>query len=185
MSIAAAVVASEGRFGMDVASFAGAPFQQTWYDLPLWELFFNRFPCRSVVELGTGQGGMAIFFAVQALRRGMKFTTFDRERLYDDQTYKALGELGARCHLVELFDRAEFVRGLLSAQERPLVLFCDNGDKPREFREFRPVLTSGDYVAVHDWNAEIRLSDIQPELPMVLADECDKTGSITRFFRVP
>jgi len=170
---------------MDVASFAGAPFQQTWFDLPLWEHFLNTFKCRSLLELGTGQGGMALFFAAQAAARGMTYTTLDREDLCRADVSAAMGRLGAKRHLVEVFDRADFVHGLIAAAERPLVLFCDNGNKPREFQTFSPSLQSGDFVAVHDWNAEIRLSDVRPELPMILAEECDATNSITRFFRKP
>ena len=170
---------------MDTASFGGAPFQQTWYDLPLWEHFLNEYPCRSIVELGTGQGGMAVFFAMQALARGMKFRTFDREPLTAMSTREVLATLGADWHLIDIFDRPEIVRAVLREFPHPIVLFCDDGNKPREFQTFAPSLVSGDLVAVHDWNAEIRAEDIRPALPMILQEECEATNSVTRFFRVP
>lgn len=165
-------------------SFAGVPFQQGWGDLELWEHFLSRYPVRSLVELGTGQGGMAIFFAVQALARGAAYTTFDRERLYGAPVERVLEQLGAHQVLIELFERADFVRGVLAVQPKPLLLFCDDGDKPREVGTFAPALAQGDYLAVHDWNAEIHPADIPPELEALLGPECDELGSITRFFRV-
>jgi cephalosporin hydroxylase len=165
-------------------SFAGIPFQQGWGDLEIWEHFLHNYPCRSIVELGTGQGGMAIFFATQAHVRGARFSTFDREQLYGDAAARALGRLGAHRHLVDVFERADYVRGVIEAQDTPVVLFCDNGDKPREVRTFAPSLSRGDYLAVHDWNAEIRASDMPPGLEELMGPACDAVGSITRFFRV-
>jgi len=165
-------------------TFAGVPFQQGWGDLELWEHFLSRHPVRSLVELGTGQGGMAIFFATQALARGADYSTFDREKLYGDDVARTLDRLGAHCHRIELFEQPDLVRGVLLAQRKPLLLFCDDGDKPREVRTFASSLAAGDYLAVHDWNAEIRASDIPPMLEELLGPECDALGSITRFFRV-
>lgn len=165
-------------------SFGGAPFQQTWNDLPIWERFFNRYPCKSIVDFGTGQGGMALFFAAQAYVRGMKYTTFDRDRLCDERVYAALKALGAETHQAHIFDDLKFVSNIIKQQSGPIVLFCDNGDKPREYRTFWPLLLPGDFIAVHDWGAEIRETDIVPQFPMVMVEECESTDSVTRFFAI-
>ena len=171
---------------VDSSNFAGIPFQQTWRDLPLWETLLSTRPIKAIAELGTGQGGMAVFFAMQAAARGMKFATFDRQRLFGDDALRMLERLGATYHEVDIFGRADYVRGVLAALPRPLALFCDNGDKPREFETFLPELRSGDVIAVHDWNAEIGPQHVPAAIMMILRDECEKTEhGMTRFFLKP
>lgn len=60
-------------------TFCGVPISQTWNDLCLWEEFLNRTELRSFVELGTWRGGMAVMLSMQALARGFKVVTVDRE----------------------------------------------------------------------------------------------------------
>jgi cephalosporin hydroxylase len=166
--------------------FLGVPLAQTWQDLALWEAFLERYPCASILELGTWRGGMALFLALQARWRGAEFATLDlhqgglvgRERLE---------ETGARVLEADLFsfEGQAVVQRLVRELPKPLLLFCDDGDKPREWRTFVPLLSPGDRVAVHDWDAEFRLEDCDPPLPMVLPGECESVRSLTRFFLVP
>jgi len=70
---------------------------------------------------------------------------------------------------------------------RPILLFCDNGDKPREFREFVPHLRVGDCVGVHDWGSEIHRADVTifgDALKPVWWNLFEGAGSITRFLKV-
>jgi hypothetical protein len=46
--------------------------------------------------------------------------------------------------------------------EGPCYLYCDNGDKPKEFRTYAPLLASGSAVSVHDWTQEIQPADVEP-----------------------
>ena len=71
-----------------------------------------------------------------------------------------------------------------SGAKKPLILFCDNGNKKREFREFVPFLKSGDFVVVHDWGSEFLQKDVIYWVNDLLGDVCDKFGSRTRFFEV-
>ena len=52
-------------------------------------------PARSLIELGTWHGGMALFLALQCRGRGMDFTTFDRADLVGDR-WPLIEALGAR-----------------------------------------------------------------------------------------
>lgn len=163
-------------------TFAGAPFQQTWNDLPIWEHFLNRFPCRSIVDIGTGVGGMALFLAVQAFTRDMRHTTIDKNRICDDRVVRLLHDLGTSDRLLHAFKDVDAISRIIVEQPRPLVLFCDNGDKPREVELYAPSLRPGDFLAVHDWGAEIGEAHIPNGYRMVLRAECESTDSVTRFF---
>jgi len=76
---------------------------------------------------------------------------------------------------------------LTQPELHPFLLFCDDGDKPREFRTCVPWLWPGDLVAVYDWDMEFGVNDVQPVAVLVtelLASELYAyPKSKTRFFR--
>jgi|GEM_PF-5515294 len=166
-------------------SFGGYEAAQSWSDLALWEEFLNRYTPAALVELGTWSGGMAAFFGFQGLARGMKVTTIDRNHCLLE-CGGLLERLGVKTLLMDLLaeSAADELASALAGQPRPLMLFCDNGDKPREFRSFAPLLATGDFIAVHDWGSEIREADLEPRVPMVMAAECEAIASFTRFFQL-
>jgi len=167
------------------SSFLGCSMQQMWADLAVWERFLNKRHIRSLIELGTGHCGMAVFLSLQCLNRGMNFLTCDiyRNSRLDDFVPELIG-LGDHFMQADVFASPHLVSKLQRA-ERPLVLFCDNGDKPREVQTLVPMLHVGDYVAVHDWGSEIGDNDMAGlAIEPVLREECEQWASITRFWRV-
>jgi len=145
-------------------TFAGSLIAQAWNDLPLWEEFLNRHAVRSIVELGTFRGGMAIFLALQAGARQVRFVTMDAnlDQIENPQFLGALGATVVRANLLE--DSAVLAMGeLLEELPKPVLLFCDNGNKREEVRRFAPLLQVGDYLAIHDWGSEISAADIATE----------------------
>ena len=52
------------------------------------------------------------------------------------------------------------MRELIAGAPRPFVLYCDNGNKPREVDAFASALHVGDFLAVHDLGTEIFAQDI-------------------------
>jgi cephalosporin hydroxylase len=176
------------------STFAGVPAAQYWSDFCLWEHLLNWSRPASIVELGTGRGGMALYLATQAQLRGLHFATHDHAPPL------------VRVPAIEPFFREGDV---LREPERvvldpkPLVLFCDDGDKPREIETFAPRLEAGDLLAVHNWGVEVGprrnphagqegspqrqrlgLDDVPVELlEPVLVDLCLSLDSPTRVFR--
>ena len=134
-------------------SFFGVRAIQHWSDVALWECLFNEHEIKTVIELGSGGHGLSIIFALNAVTRGLELITIDRKR-YDSIDWplpKLLG-LEDTFHALDIFGngRKKLIDYISSAQ-RPLLLFCDNGDKAKEFATFVPCLQPGDYVGVHDW----------------------------------
>lgn len=167
-------------------TFAGAGMAQTWNDLALWEAFLDRHRIASFVELGTWRGGMAVFLAVQCRARGIRFVSVDWDT-GQIQRPDLLQDLAAEVLAVDLHSGEGAVRmkDILAALPRPLLLFCDDGDKRLEVSTFGPCLQSGDLLAVHDWLAEIGPEDVPGEYLPVMVGECEATRSLTRFFAVP
>jgi hypothetical protein len=127
---------------------------------------------------------MAAFLAVQCLARGARFVTIERS-LDVVQHRDLIEKLGAELMELDLFgaEASGKIAALFASLPRPAVLFCDDGDKPREVREFGPLLLESDYLAVHDWGGEIFAADIPDEFVPVLGGECEATASLTRFYR--
>lgn len=135
-------------------TFLGAHCCQSWADFYVWEQLLNAHPeLRSVVELGTGEGGFSRYLYLQCQTRGLRFSTFDHIRM---DTHKQPG-----FYKLDIFaNPRKVVTQLLS----PGLLFCDNGDKPREVEVSAPLLHPGDLLVVHDWNVEIHRKHIPPVL---------------------
>jgi hypothetical protein len=125
-------------------TFLGVNCSQSWADFQLWENLLTAHPeLRSIVELGTGEAGFSRFLHIQAEARGLEFATFDRVRM-DRHRQPGFRKL-------DIFDKPGAV---VSSFVHPVVLFCDNGDKPREVATFAPHLQPGDLLVVHDYGTE-------------------------------
>lgn len=146
----------------------GRLMSQTWDDVRLYEMLLNAHPeLRAIVELGTAQGGLSWYLSYQAGARGMTFKTFDVVRPDSEvPNWQRLNVLREVDEIVRWF-------------EHPMLLVCDNGNKPLEVSLYAPKLRQGDLLAVHDWNTEIYEDDIPTTLRMVHEDWCQ---SMTRVF---
>lgn len=168
------------------ASFLGYAIQQYWMDLAIWELFLQGNTICSLIELGTGYCGMSTYLFLQCIQRNLQFLTFDikPKANLDRPLSKFLG-LGEHFIETDIFANSDLVKSSIERMPKPLLLFCDNGNKPREFSIFVPLLSSGDYVVVHDWGSEIRASDVEGfSIEPVMKEECENWKSITRFWRI-
>jgi len=167
-------------------TFGGVFAAQAWRDLALWEVFLSNYPSASLVELGTWRGGMALFLGSQCLLRDMPFVTIEGN-LGQVQRPDLIERVGGKLMELDLLggDAAIQMKALLEDLPKPVCLFCDNGDKRREWKAFVPLLESGDRIVVHDWGHEFFEQDVDPVAEMVLKGECEAVGSITRFFILP
>jgi len=90
------------------------------------------------------------------------------------------------------FQRADIFKikkqiGKIIQKEGRTIIFCDNGDKPKEFNTFVPYMKKGDVIAVHDWGTEIFIEDVRDgcreyNLEETLGKYSDEEGA-TRFFQ--
>jgi hypothetical protein len=168
-------------------NFLGLEMYQEWSDLHVWNQFFIAHPVRTFVELGTGHGGMAFFFALQCYQRKINFYTFDNQNYFDFVSgVPGLMHMIDCFHFVDIFkEGAERISQIVQLAPHPLILFCDNGDKPREWRTFGPWLHPGDFIAVHDWGTEFKETDIVDfSVEKIMEDQrALETHSMTMWFR--
>jgi len=155
----------------------------------VWDRLLTAHPeLRSLVELGTGQGGTSLYLLLQCIQRGMTFDTFDTAPAWAcDTPVGKLAMLGQHFHCGSYLDALRpLLERILDNGPHPLLLFCDGGDKPRDFQMFAPLLKVGDLIAVHDFGGEFSEPDTDPVKALVEAIfevERLQVGSRTGFYR--
>lgn len=158
---------------MKNTSFGGVPMAQTWTDFLLWEGVLNDNPqLTTICELGTWMGGFSLYLAAQARVRGQRFRTYDSV-----EPERSIPSFVRHDVLTDPQPVIDYLG------EGPWILFCDNGNKPRELQTFAPHLTEGSLLVVHDWGTEVVSGDVPDSLEMLYEDFCDQIGSISRVFK--
>lgn len=122
-------------------------------------LYENHFD--TIIELGTADGGLTLLFGLHALAAGSIVVTFDLGREPTGGTYKALKPLLPIAFFNNNVFSDEGMRWIKDYMKRGRVLlYCDDGKKPREFNTFAPFLKPNDVIMAHDRDVEIFLEDI-------------------------
>jgi len=143
------------------SSLYGLPMQQTWEDLVLWEWFLNRVQVKSILELGTGSATFSCYLLTQCISRGLSFATVDIHIPEQHSLHKILG-IPSVFHQIDLSKPGakKEVGRVMAGLPRPIILYCDNGDKPHEVAVFSDLLQRGDYLGVHDYGIEFHEHDL-------------------------
>lgn len=163
---------------------------QYWSDLLLWEYILNDRPdVKALIELGTWEGGMSLYLLAQCIERGLPFLTIDHTPPAGLHT----SPLAIQLQLAEHFWQQDLleagvdqVRQTIAGSPHPLILLCDNGNKPRELELYVPGLAPGDLIAVHDWGTETNPPDLAPVQTLVepIYEEWQaRVGSATMWLR--
>jgi cephalosporin hydroxylase len=141
--------------------FIGTEAQHSPYTYDLISSILRKNQTDQIVELGTAEGGLSIYFALWAHRLGIPFHTFDIKQHIDKKTLQVLNKLGGQFHLMDALSPkgVKFIRKTLKGKRS--YLFCDNGDKPKEVELFLPFLKKGSVISVHDWLTEVHPSDVK------------------------
>jgi hypothetical protein len=133
-----------------MGSLFGREIGQVENDLFAWEQILNLNPqFHWIIELGTYQGGMSWYLYTQAMARNLRFATLDiNEPL----------EYVPSFYQLDLME--DFPSYWLWPKNAPGILFCDNGNKPREVELYKDQIHSESCIVVHDWGTEFVEADI-------------------------
>lgn len=158
-------------------SFGGIEVAQWRCDFWMWEYVLNdNSQLKAIFELGTWLGGFSWWLAGQCRARDMHFETYDmtRPQFRPPPMFIRL----------DVFADREFIGETIRGYE-PCVVFCDNGNKPREMAEYSQEIRSPEsLLVVHDWGTEFMPDDVPDNLTMVYGDFCESLGSLSRVFRL-
>lgn len=140
--------------------FCGIEMSHNYYVYHILSVNVASHPqIRSLVELGTGQGGLSAFCGVLGLRFGLPVHSFDICREFGSNTERFLQRLGVTFHQVDVFCAEGRDRVQQIVAGRPTYLICDDGDKRREFAAYAPLLPAGSLISVHDLGCEFLPED--------------------------
>jgi cephalosporin hydroxylase len=168
-------------------TFLGDTMSQSFTALFMWEKFLSSISFDRIIELGTSNGTLALYFYLFCINRGADFYTFDIAKDYQSSSVKRLVTFDRVFKSHDVLNDTGHITSLI--QEKGItIVFCDNGDKPRELEIYGAVMKTGDYIAVHDWNHEVRYRQIKSllrrhHLAMVHEDLCKKASSHIRIFQ--
>ncbi len=135
----------------NIGELFGRPIGQSWDDLRLWENVLNNFDhFKWIVEFGSWEGSMSLYLFVQCWSRDLYFYTFDKKHPEKETPY---------------FINADVLEDnvwpmLSKLKTAPGILFCDNGDKPKEVKKYHKIIHRDSFIAVHDWKTEFKEPDI-------------------------
>ena len=156
-------------FNPKKVTFCGIKTWQTWTALYMLErILWKDRDIKRVVELGTARGGLALFMGVHLKLRDGMLLTLDVRRLVDNKWIEQASRFNVKFEQKDVFDSetVEEVRGFIS-NHRTLI-FCDNGDKPRELQTYSKILKPNDLIMAHDWGKEIKREDLTAEILSIL-----------------
>lgn len=161
---------------------------QTTKAIWLWEQVLEHQLFKRFIDIGTWKGNLSFYFYLYCLAREADFYTYDVKNRWAQFLYKLKTEMGFDKHFYQLdvFQNIEEI-GKLISQNGQTILFCDNGNKPREFNVFARFLKIGDIITVHDWNKEVFPENVKKpceeyKLKEVFVKESDEEG-LTRIFK--
>ena len=169
----------------------GVQTMQSWDDLFFLNEVLNNPTTKldTIIELGTYRGGLAVFFGLHALTRGIEFITFDKRPEPEGETFQLYKKLcPITFHQLDVF--SDEAKKIVSdkAKAGTIFLFCDGGKKPQEFKTYAPIIRKGDFIFVHDKGREIHQREVDPlakkhRLKPYYQKEADKVGADIFAFR--
>ena len=120
-----------------------------------------------IVELGTANGGTALFFGACISERGGLVLTVDQTKLMTGG-YEGWIEQAQKLNVSFLYkdnftpDAVQYVKDFIGNNRA--MIFCDDGDKKREVALYCKILKPNDLLLAHDYENEFFYNDLTIEL---------------------
>ena len=135
--------------GKDYFLYKNHVTMQSPVAIEVFEHFFTIEKFDLMVEIGTAGGGWTIFLQEAANSMDAKFITYDIHNF--PQKGLEFANLGIDFRLKNVFSNSQEIIDLISQPDKRVALFCDGGDKIKEFNLFSYHLKSGDFIFAHDY----------------------------------
>jgi cephalosporin hydroxylase len=154
--------------------YMGGGMSQSYAAIYFMEYYFEAHRFNYVVEFGSQKGALSTYFANMAAITEAFF--FDTHELYPDNAwlvreYEGCGhwysKLAEISPYINYYQKDAFSEEIFNHTKENMeeldraFLFCDGGDKIKEFNMYAPLLKTNDRIAVHDWNLEIGYRNIE------------------------
>jgi len=130
-------------FGTEMSQMENAPI--------VLNNFLNFARPETIIEIGTFKGGLSVLFALYAVSNKKNFVTYDiKDHVVNTDVFL---NLNIKRRIVDVFsdDAIQEISALIK-QKGTTVVFCDGGNKIREFKIFSDFLKQGDFILAHDFS---------------------------------
>lgn len=153
--------------------FMGAGMSQNYFAIPWFEYYFDANQFEYIVEFGSQKGCLSTYFANYAgITEKVFFDTFElypnkdwysRENEGAGHWFDRLAEISPYINFfhTDVFSEGTVCHVTENISNLKTFIFCDGGDKVKEFNTYAPLLKTGDCIAVHDWGHEIFMDQIE------------------------
>jgi hypothetical protein len=134
------------------STFLGYYMQQQKGAPAIYDVLLDGIAPKRIIELGTGHGGLAVFFGLYAYKADCTFHTFSNDHMLFTQYRGLLDFLEVDVVTCDIFSE-HGIKLIVDLIKQPgiTLLYCDNGEKKREFPLFGQHLKQGDVILVHDY----------------------------------
>lgn len=148
----------------------------TWMEVGLILNFINTARITRFIEIGVHKGGLCAMLAHMTEHMayfhylGIEINPDIIDKSVKKLFHPSMAEHDIRQLIIADAHKRETVNTVYEWIHRsagPALVYCDGGDKPKEFGLYAPVIRSGDFIAAHDWDyggyarAEIKPSDVE------------------------
>ncbi len=124
--------------------YLGSIICQNRLAVATWSYAFEKYPPKTIIEIGTGTGSFISLLGINAKRIGAVIQTFDKHYV------PLVNDLPITLHHANCFEVEDEIEDLILNPGRTYLL-CDGGDKIKEFNTFAKYLKSEDIIAAHDY----------------------------------
>jgi hypothetical protein len=154
---------------------AGLPTGQSWLDLGALLHLCDKYEIKSFIEIGVLEGGLAAFlFGRVRFSEKFRYLGIEVESRFLSSGLQQGFNIyrGFDLFIGDAFDEPMIVAvsHWIGAGSGRVLLYCDDGDKPREFAAYSSILRTEDLIAAHDVGFEFKAEDLKIERPMERID---------------
>lgn len=140
------------------SSYLGITLQQRDEVKSVFSNLFNGFKPKTIIEIGTGFGGLTLFLRDQTkdFANIYSFDTLERP------SHQLVLDSGAIFSTENIFEEkvTDWMKYEIKPEwqhifnESPKLVLCDGGNKKAEFNGIAKYLTSGDIIMLHDYSTD-------------------------------
>ena len=161
----------------------GNAIVQTWYDLYFLNEVLTDIRFDTLIELGTYRGGLAVFFGLHAFSKDSEVLTFDIRPAPEGKLWpKYTAILPITHYSMDVF--CEEAKNIVAekAEAGRVLVFCDGGEKPKDFKTYAPLIEANDVIMAHDKGLYIHQHEVDQiaernGLVPFLQEGADKVGA--------
>lgn len=152
--------------------FMGTGLSQNFFAIYFFEQYIRENKFEYVVELGSCHGALSLYLGNYAsVTEQFIFHTFEKfkSNAWSNRLLNGCGHWFEKLETISPYMKS-FELDVLTQESKDIIkdgisqyktlIICDNGSKRREFRNYAPMLKSGDKIIVHDWMEEIFPKDV-------------------------